>query len=277
MPTTTLGAFVDSEFKKGYILDEERIRKLNEILVTRGSLIHPDCKPTFKIYKADTFSYTSDDIQKVLSENNADWEKIERLTIFMKHDDDFYLNLDFGSETSKLHIEGKERDVVFLIFSEIKQYIANEITVIKPFIGTISKSFASLISSIILLLVFSTYMFTSDTFKNTSTISKADALSTQDLQIKLNFLIEKQSDPSSLRTFPYFMIGAMLLTFLPLFGLDYLLRPIKYLYPSRIFLIGKEIEKHSKRLTLRQNLLWGVVIASIISLATGLIVWLITK
>jgi hypothetical protein len=68
MPTTTLGAFVDSEFTTGYILDEEKIRKLNEILVTRGSQIHSDCKPTFKIYKSDTFSYTTDDLQKILSE-----------------------------------------------------------------------------------------------------------------------------------------------------------------------------------------------------------------
>ena len=133
--STTFGAFVDSEFTKGYILDEERIRKLNEILVTRAGQIHPDCKPTFKIYKADTFSYTTDDLQKILSENNADWEKIERFTIFMKYEDDFYLNLDFGNEVTKLHIEGKERDVVFLIFSELKQYIGNEIATIKPFIG----------------------------------------------------------------------------------------------------------------------------------------------
>jgi hypothetical protein len=59
----------------------------------------------------------------------------------MKYGDDFDLNLDFGSEGTKLHIEGKERDVVYLIFSELKQYIANEVTVIKPFIGTKSKSF----------------------------------------------------------------------------------------------------------------------------------------
>jgi hypothetical protein len=281
MPTTststTFGAFVDNEFTKGYVLDEERIRKLNEILVTRGGQIHPDCKPTFKIYKADTFSYTTDDVQKVLSENNADWEKIERLTIFMKHDDDFYLNLDFGNETTKLHIEGKERDVVFLIFSELKQYIGNEIAIIKPFIGTKSKSFMSAVSSIFFVLIFSVYMFSSDVFKNTATISKAEALNSQDIQIKLNFLIEKQSDPSSLRTFPFVMIGAMILTFLPLFGGEFLLRPIKYLFPNRVFLIGKEIEKHAKRLTLRQNLLWVVIIGSAISIGTGLIVWFITK
>jgi len=277
MPTTTLGAFVDSEFTKGYILDEERIRKLNEILVTRGAQIHADCKPTFKIYKADTFSYTTDDLQKILNENNADWERIERLTVFMKQDDDFYLILDFGSETTKLHIEGKDRDIVFLIFSELKQYIANEITIINPFIGRPSKTSAQAISSIILILVFAIYMFSSDIFKNTSTISKVAALSAQDLQTKLNFLIERQNDSSSLRTFPFAMTGAMLLLLLPIIGLDFFLRPIRYLYPSRVFLIGKEIEKHSKRLVLRQNLLWVVIVGSAIGIGTGLIVWLITR
>jgi hypothetical protein len=277
MPTTALGAFVDSEFTKGYILDEEKIRKLNEILVSRASQIHPDCKPTFKIYKSDTFSYTTDDLQKILSETNADWEKIERLTMFMKYDDDFDLKLDFGNEGTKLHIEGKERDVVYLIFSELKQYIANEVTVIKPFIGTKFKSFFLYISFILLSVVLAITMFSTGFFSNTSTLTKSDALNTQDLQLKLNFLIEKQSDPSSEKDLPYIFIGYMVLMLLVIFGGDLLLRPIKYLFPDHIFLIGKEIEKNSKRLTLRQNILWVVIVGSIVCIITGLIVWFITR
>jgi hypothetical protein len=121
------------------------------------------------------------------------------------------------------------------------------------------------------IIIFSTGFFT-----NTSTIAKTDAFNTQDLQLKLNFLIEKQSDPSSLKSFPYILMGYMFFNLLLLFGGDLLLRPIKYLFPDHIFLIGKEIEKNSKRLTLRQNILWVVIIGSIVCIITGLIVWFIT-
>lgn len=277
MTTTSLGAFVDSNFTKGYILDEERIRKLNEILLTRGAQIHPDCKPTFKIYKADTFSYTTDDLQKILTENNADWEKIERFTIFMKQDDDFFLSLDFAPEITNLHIEGKDRDLVFLIFSELKQYIGNEIAVIKPIFGRKDKFVLMIIPLIAYLLLMAIYLFSSDLSKSATTaVTKVDALNTQDYQIKLNFLIERQSDLSSERGFPLALIGLSIFSIIPMFAGDFILRPLRYLYPNHLFLIGKEIEKNSKRITLRHNLLWGVIIGSIVGICTGLLVWLIT-
>jgi hypothetical protein len=278
IPTiTTLGAFVDNEFTKGYILDEERLRKINEILITRGSQIHNECQPMYKIYKADSFSYTTENLEKILQENNADWEKIERITIFMKYNDDFLLNLDFGDENIKLHIEGKERDIVFLIFSEIKQYIGNEVAVIKPLITKKMKPFIPLFFSLIIVIFLMFSMFNNDTFTTKTSISKDNALGSQDINLKINYLIETQTDPSSAKSLPYLLIGMLFAMFIPVIGVDFLLKPIRYLFPNHIFLIGKEIEKHKKRISLRQNLLWVVIIGTLVGIGAGLFVWFFTK
>jgi len=58
---------------------------------------------------------------------------------------------------------------------------------------------------------------------------------------------------------------------------DNLGRPIEYLYPTRVFLLGKEIERHEKIKLLRHNILWGIIIAFIVGVIGGIFVWLITK
>ena len=44
------------------------------------------------------------------------------------------------------------------------------------------------------------------------------------------------------------------------------------LYPNITFLIGKEVERHEKRLKLRSHLFWGVIIASVISVLGAFII-----
>jgi len=70
----------------------------------------------------------------------------------------------------------------------------------------------------------------------------------------------------------------MALTFiLSLVGEKRLMKPVRYLFPNNVFVFGKEVEKHTKRQSLRQNILWGIIISSVIGIVTGLAVWMITK
>ena len=60
-----MGAFVNHTFTKGFILDEERIRKINELLSSRGITVNPICTPIYKVYREDTFSYITNDIPAI--------------------------------------------------------------------------------------------------------------------------------------------------------------------------------------------------------------------
>ena len=276
-----MSAFVDYTFDKGFILDEERIRKLNDILLTRGQQLAGNCKPMYKVYRADTFTYTTEDLRQILSEDNADWQRVVRLAVSLKQDDDFMLDLDFdgNDDKTKLHIEGSDRDFVFVFFSELRQYISNEISVINR--RKVRPILAFIAVSILFLMLFWLYSFWGK--QTAAAFMTEDTLKSQDINVKLNYIITITADQMDMFSgYPgyalFSMISLACVTFIALLaheiGLD---KPIKRLFPNNIFLIGKEIGRHAKRQSLRQNIMWGIIISSIISVVTGLIVWTITS
>lgn len=52
---------------------------------------------------------------------------------------------------------------------------------------------------------------------------------------------------------------------------------VTYFFPRTIFCIGKQEEFHTKKKKLRQNLLWGIVIAFFVSFITSILVFFLTK
>ncbi|MBI5352589.1 MAG: hypothetical protein HZB50_08140 [Chloroflexi bacterium] len=270
-----MGAFVNHEFEKGFFLDEEHLRKINDILVTRTQQDNLNCKPLYKVYRADTFTYTTEDVQQILSETNAEWQKITRIVVSL-NDKEFSLILDFNPlQTTKLHIEGDERDKVFLLFSELRQYLSNEVNILKK--NILDKKNTKIFS----LILFSVYMIWafSNLFEGSTNESVNAVLASNEANMKLNFLIERYTTNSFSKYNPTFygLILVMLITMFDEYILKMLFVPINYLFPSYLFLFGKEIDRHVKRMTLKQNLLWGVIISSIISLVTGFVVWVVTK
>ncbi len=270
-----MGAFVNHEFEKGFFLDEEHLRKINDILVTRIQQDNLNCKPLYIVYRADTFTYTTEDVQQILSETNAEYQKITRILVRL-NDKEFSLNLDFDSlQNTKLHIEGDERDKVFLLFSELRQYLANEVNVLKK--NFLDRRYTKFFS----LILFSIYMVWafSNIFNSNTNESANAVLASDEIKVKLNFLIERYTTNTFSKYNPTFygLILVMLITMFDEYILKMLFVPINYLFPSYLFLFGKEIDRHAKRTTLRQNLLWGVIISSVISLVTGFVIWMVTK
>jgi len=172
-----MGAFVDHKFRKGFLLDEERLRKLNDMLLTRGEQLPNECKPTYKVYRADGLTYTTEDIQQILCEDNADWQRVVRLVVSMQAEDDLSLELDFDEQQTTLHIEGNDRDLVFLVFSDLKQYLANEVFIIRQLPSRIGYPVTSL--SLLAFLIYFVWALTMRS--GISTISHEAALSSQDL------------------------------------------------------------------------------------------------
>ncbi|MFN8414517.1 MAG: hypothetical protein U0Z26_19210 [Anaerolineales bacterium] len=256
-----MGAYVNYKFKNGFILDEERVRKINEILYSRGNQIDPKCKPIYNVYREDTFSYSTENITDIFQEENSEWKHINRILIQMNFPGKFSLTLNFDfSEDTYLAIEGEDRDTVFLIFSELRQYISSEVSVINLFFEKISKEYLTVAMALLfaLMAVFVSLIAASSRVENTPILYN-EAVKSQDEIVKLNYLLQRYSSSAAIyqKNVIYFMVASFSVVIMFLVSRGTILRPIQYLFPGYLFLFGKEIEKHNKRLTLRQNLLWG--------------------
>ena len=119
--------------KNGFTLDEEKLRKINDILVQRGKSLSPNCRPTYKVKRSDVFSYETQELQVIIDEDNSNSRKIEQISIKMSCDNDLTLDLTFDSDT-KLNVDGNNRDAVFLLYSELKAYLQSEVNANKIFI-----------------------------------------------------------------------------------------------------------------------------------------------
>ena len=189
-----MAAYVEHEFSKGFMLDEERIRKINDIICTRGKEILPEFQPNYEIYRADSFKYTTKDIQDIFREENSEWQKIQRITVRINHDKLFNLELDFDNDgKTRLLIDGEDRDKVFILFSELRQYVSNEICIIK-FANGFNTSFFLNLVFVGYFISLGSVLFT-EFFQIKTDPLFDQALASQDILVKLNFLVSK-SNPS---------------------------------------------------------------------------------
>jgi hypothetical protein len=270
-----MGAFVDHKFSKGFLLDEERLRKLNNILVTRCQQLPDKCNPEYQVYRADTFTYTTDTIEQVLNEGNAEWQRMLRLIVSIDAGDILSLKLDFGEAETSLRIEGEDRDQVFLLFSELRQFLSNEVNILRsqPKEAVQTVVFGLMLTLVVVFAASLVFKYAAQT----TMVSSETALASQDLAVKLDYLIEidiARSEPPAV-LWVLVAIMSIMTVALPLRGT--LAKLIGRFYPRSVFLLGKEIERHEKRQSLRHNILWGIVISSVIGILTGLIVWAITR
>lgn len=295
-----MGAYVDYKFKKGFILDEEKLRKVNEIIITREknleikSAIVLKPLPIFKVYRKDTSTYTTTDIQDIILEENFEFCKIERLKIDLyiprleiPYTDQgplarreteldkyiFILTLDFDKGTTTLHLEGDNRDYVFLFFSELRQYISEEIDKISkisndaPLITSTFGLFLTVVSLIIVLLSMTQPKF--------SGMNIQSALNSTDILQKLNFLLSRYDFSTSSTAFIVFIIISffgMLLIMTSRYWVPDLLREIR---PEYQFLFGKEIFRNQRRKSIYDKILWGIIISLIVAVIGGLITWIL--
>jgi hypothetical protein len=260
-----MGAFVRHEFRKGFLLDEERIRKINEILNQRLTGVEGSPKPTYKVYRADAFSYTTVDVQDVINEENSEWQRITRLAVSASSGDILDLKLDFDESGTGLHIEGEDRDFVYLLFSDLRQYLSNEVNVLR----SLPRRIGRLVTGIGMIIV--SVIFMVEVWPAPATT----VLESQDIHEKLNVLIERQTLSSPI--LPVLLGMLALLMIGQLLGEEKLLKMVELFFPQNIFLFGKELDRYARIQTLRNRIFWGVIVASVVGVATGLVVWLITN
>ncbi|MGZ0167139.1 MAG: hypothetical protein ACKVII_24715, partial [Planctomycetales bacterium] len=114
----------EHSFERGFLLDEARLRKLHEIVDRR---LDDRNSPTYKVYRGDSYSYTTPSLDDVVAEENEDWRQITRLDVLGVSTDDLDLALTFSRKGAELRLTGDERDAVFLLFSDIREFMHNEV------------------------------------------------------------------------------------------------------------------------------------------------------
>jgi hypothetical protein len=132
-----MGAYAEQAFnKKGYILDEERLRKINSLLCQRVKDIPNSPIPVYRVFRSDSFTYSTKNLEDIICEDNYDYQRIERIYIYhdsekaaspYEADEGFHLLIALEKDEIYLKIRGENRDLVFLLLSELKQYISQKL------------------------------------------------------------------------------------------------------------------------------------------------------
>lgn len=265
-----MGAYVDHKFDRGFILDEERLRKLHELITSRLAKFERPLSPSYKVFRGDSYSYETDSVEDVAKEDNEDWRAIAKLEIVARDLDVFDFKLSFSSKGPIIEISGDDRDFVFLLFSDLKAYIQDQILVGR----VLSKDTARAIGMLIMLVALPGVLFSALGRARSDPAFTRAALESSDLADKLNYLIEV-----GLRNQPgaevYALIVIMIISLVITSGA--LEAAWRVAFPSNVFLFGARKVAFERRRTLLGRIFWVVIVGLGVSAAAGLLVWWLTK
>lgn len=255
-----MSAKVNTEFKKGFELNEESIRRIYADLKKR---IPPEKHQDiiFEVFREDSLVYRTTEIARILTEDNDSTRKIKSLNFYYV-DDSLDIGLEFDvNNGAEMTIEGEDRDTVYLISSELREYIEKEVACIQ--------NFQWLMSTPTIFLIFIGIFIAMTMFQHSTPLGDQELktlLDGTDTNEKLNYLINAATRTESLTRnsfFVFFPIVAMILFILP-FG-----KIVQYLLPSNIFCIGKQTTLIKNRRNFTKNLFWCGLVGLIIAFGSG--------
>jgi hypothetical protein len=258
-----LSAYVDHDFKKGFVLDEARVRKLHELISTRFAKLNEPPSLTLKVYRGDSYVYETSSVDDVLKEDNDDWRAITRLEFIAETEDVIFFILRFSSSGTSLHIVGDDRDAVFLIFSDIREYLQTSVLSGTP----VSRDTIRLVTIAIMFVAMVGFLWSLISSVKPDTSGAAEVLSSNNITEKVNYLIKQQTS----RHFPTISLGWLALMMLSTIGsISGIFESVWHtLFPSNLFLFGQRKEAHDKRRSLLSKVFWGVFVALGVSILAG--------
>ncbi|HDS1203363.1 TPA: hypothetical protein QD004_002668 [Shewanella algae] len=261
-----MGAYVEEKLKGGFILDEGKLRKIADLIENRikGAPL------VFKVYRGDSYSYETSAIEDVVNEDNEDWRAITKLQVIIKQDEELEFKLTFYEGVSA-YITGDDRDSVFLIYSDLKEYMNNEVLARSP----LSEKSAKILSMLFMVVVMSVFMYTMlSSIANKDPSLMQSALNSTDVNEKLNFLINDRKQPFEGNSI-YWLILIMVVPIIATNDLFH--KAWNFFFPTNLFLFGDKKKKHEARMGLVSKIFWGVGVALIVSIIASVFVWKITS
>jgi len=272
-----MGAHIEHEFSRGFVLDEERLRKLTHLISGRVDTEQKGlCE--FQVVRADAFSYNTRNVTDVLSEDNSDWRRIKKLVINCEREEspEIRLMLTFGSPqyfepaTFNLVIDGDDRDSVFVLFSDVRAYIDDEVS--SAFITTGFGLQLLTIPFFVLALFLISMFLDMRVHSAVSRGSLAAVLRSSDVNVKLNYLISQPLVTTESRIVFTLVIVTLAMAFLFVLVVGLPHRLVRLIWPFNEFLFGARRSRFERRRRLLANVFWVVVVGGVVSAAAGLVV-----
>jgi hypothetical protein len=258
-----MSAKVSKKFNKKFELNEEGIRRIHSDIRKRvPEDKHKDI--IFEIFREDSLVYRTSEIDRVLSENNDSTQKIKSIKIEYL-DDSLNIELIFDDEDgAKLTVIGEDRDTVYLISSELKEYIQKEVSFLS---GGNWFNRQVIIAVVFLISFIGIIAFNSTSSSQSLSEPLSIALKSTDANEKLDYIINNITNKQVKET----RLG--LIMFAPILFFSLFLLPLgkvlQYFFPGNIFLIGKQISIIGNRRGFVRNIFWCGIVALIIAMATG--------
>lgn len=263
-----MGAHVDHEFEKSFELDETKIRKIYSIFKERVPSDEID-KIYFSIQRGDSSSYQTNKIEDLLGEDNDSTNNLIKVD-YVYSSEILSVKVSFSKKDGcSMSASGEVRDDVFLVTSDLKDYISKEVCCQRNLKKYNYSKLVLLIPLIAMLaMVIRVYTHQIDP-ANPDFVAILKNENTND---KLNFIIQENMNNitrSGAELYPVFLlIFVMMATvFFPI------AKFFNYFFPKNIFFIGKEILVVNKKRKLNSNIFWGVIIATVISCLVGFLFW----
>lgn len=255
-----MNAHLESNFKQGFLLTEEALIKLDDIIRKRLLAADPQATVQFKVFRADGMLVEFDNPSAVAAEENSSRNAIKRVEI-LSTGAAYKLSLKFDpKDNTDLAIEANDRDLAYLLASDIKDYVNSEVLKFRSFSFDSAMSSKNVYPFLMLPFLFISISGIKDTPKAETV---AAVVASSDVQAKLNLLIESRvgQDPGPLKWYLVAMVAMLVV----LFFLGSLLDKA---FPRNIFYWGKLAQTHDRLLGLREKVVWGIVIAFVIGIAS---------
>lgn len=172
---------------------------------------------------------------------------------------------------------GDDRDRVYLMFSDLREYIQSEINVGFQFTKDTRRVLGMLIP-LVAMIAFPFAMMWNLKFPKPEPAHVKQVMADTNIVAKLDYLVERTLDMKDnpfLKTFIVAFAIVMPVIFLVCFT-PIGERLFYFLFPSNLFLFGSQKQRFERRRRLLSNILWGVLVAFLISAAAGFLVWRMT-
>lgn len=269
-----MSAYVEHTFEKGFVLDEVTLRKLNEIISKRLMNISDKLILSYHVFRGDSFSYITENIDEVVKEHNDAWRKITKLVLKTTLEEEFNFNLAFSKDGAELEITGTDRDEIYLLYSDLREYVNNEIAIRPKFFTKAPRNITMSIMFLLMIGMVSHMMFNVKKMESVKDPLIDKLLQSQNIHEKLNYILYHKPNTSSLDMFGW-MIALLILMFFLLTGLFE--KACRYMFPTNVFSIGKMKEVYDSQKLRFSNIFWIILVGLIVSIVGGIVVWKLTQ
>gem|GEM_PF-3052654 len=257
-----MGAFLEADYAKGFFLSEENLIKIDDVIRTRVREVLVDPPIIYKIYRKDNFFVDYNSVADVLREENSNRNLIQTLVIRIDTEE-VNLTVTFNKkEDSQLFLEADDRDLVFLLGSDLKEYLKSEVFVTWR-LGLNEPHYLAMAGMVMVLagFVLATPAITSLFKSNAGNTARDLALKSNNLGDKLNYLIDNRFPlgPKLELTWIYILI--------PIAAVLVVSILVHSKSMTNVFYWGKEVPRYNRARSLRDKIFWGVGIALLVGIA----------